>query len=78
MSLAYAYVRYSTARQGAECRDSEKRQTAPLAAFEQAFDITIDERNIVYDRGRSAFDGSNTLKGNLKALLEKLREDDFL
>lgn len=78
MSTAYAYVRFSTAAQGAEGRDSETRQLAPLAAFEQDFGLKIDQENIVYDRGKSAFDGSNALKGNLKSLLEKLEEDDFL
>lgn len=78
MATAYAYVRFSTVQQGEEGRDSETRQTAPLAAFSKAFDVEIAPDNIVYDRGRSAFDGSNLLKGNLKDLIEKLQDGDFL
>lgn len=49
-----------------------------MAAFSKAFDVEIAPDNIVYDRGRSAFDGSNLLKGNLKDLIEKLQDGDFL
>ncbi|WP_054994913.1 recombinase family protein [Pseudomonas ficuserectae] len=78
MPTAYAYVRFSTAQQGHAGRDSETRQTAPLEAFQKAFDLSIEPQNIVYDRGRSAFDGSNVVKGNLKELIEKLQDGDFL
>ncbi|HGN1368801.1 TPA: recombinase family protein [Pseudomonas aeruginosa] len=78
MPTAYAYVRFSTVQQGVDGKDSETRQTAPLGAFSDAFGLEIDPENIVYDRGRSAFDGSNVLRGNLKELLEKLQDGDFL
>jgi DNA invertase Pin-like site-specific DNA recombinase len=43
MSKAYAYVRWSTAKQGEEGRDSHSRQITPLQAFTEAKGVPVVE-----------------------------------
>ena len=62
MTIAVAYVRYSTAVQSEG--DSVDRQTTPLEAFEKKFGVKV--RDIYIDEGVSSFKGENIKKGKFK------------
>lgn len=73
MVSAIAYVRYSTAIQSEG--DSVDRQTTPLGAFEEKFNVKI--RKIFMDEGVSSYKGDNIKKGKFKEILDEI-EDGFV
>lgn len=75
MPKAYAYVRWSTAEQGDEGRDSHKRQTSPLQAFTATTGVPVVET--VIDKGVSAFRGANARLGQLKGLLDRIESEEI-
>lgn len=75
MPKAYAYVRWSTAEQGEEGRDSHDRQTTPLRAFTEATGIPVVET--IIDKGVSAFKGANARIGQLKGLLDRIESGEI-
>lgn len=75
MPKAYAYVRWSTAEQGEEGRDSHDRQTTPLQAFTEVTGIPVVET--VIDKGISAFRGKNARIGQLKGLLDRVESGEI-
>ena len=75
MPKAYAYVRWSTAEQGDEGRDSHHRQTTPLQAFTEVTGIPVVET--VIDKGISAFRGANARIGQLKGLLDRIESGEI-
>ncbi|WP_095068021.1 recombinase family protein [Pseudomonas sp. Irchel 3A18] len=75
MSKAYAYVRWSTAEQGEEGRDSHSRQITPLQAFTEAKGVPVVET--VIDKGISAFRGANARIGQLKGLLDRVENGEI-
>lgn len=75
MPRAYAYVRWSTAEQGEEGRDSHDRQTTPLEAFTKATGIPVVET--IIDKGVSAFKGANARIGQLKGLLDRIESGEI-
>ncbi len=75
MPKAYAYVRWSTAEQGEEGRDSHDRQTTPLQAFTEVTGVPVVET--VIDRGISAFRGANARIGQLKGLLDRIEHGEI-
>ena len=79
MPKAYAYIRFSRLAQGTG--DSENRQHNALDIFSEQTNIKVEE--VVYDRGKSAFRGDNTKRGNFREILEKIsssiiKKGDFL
>ncbi|SZD44988.1 multiple promoter invertase [Pseudomonas aeruginosa] len=75
MPRAYAYVRWSTAEQGEEGRDSHDRQTTPLQAFTESTGIPVVET--IIDKGVSAFKGANARIGQLKGLLDRIESGEI-
>lgn len=75
MSKAYAYVRWSTAEQGEEGRDSHSRQITPLQAFTETTGVPVVET--VIDKGVSAFRGANARTGQLKGLLDRVENGEI-
>ena len=75
MPKAYAYVRWSTAEQGKEGRDSHDRQTTPLETFAEATGVHVVET--VIDKGVSAFRGANARIGQLKGLLDRVESGEI-
>ena len=75
MPKAYAYVRWSTASQGEEGRDSHDRQTTPLQAFTEVTGVPVVET--VIDKGISAFRGANARIGQLKGLLDRIESGEI-
>ncbi|WP_404376210.1 recombinase family protein [Vreelandella aquamarina] len=68
MTIAVAYVRYSTAVQSEG--DSVDRQTTPLEAFEKKFGVKV--RDIYIDEGVSSYKGENIKKGKFKEILDEI------
>jgi len=75
MPKAYAYVRWSTAEQGEEGRDSHSRQITPLQAFTEGTGVPVVET--VIDKGVSAFRGANARTGQLKGLLDRVANGEI-
>ncbi|WP_414155013.1 recombinase family protein [Pseudomonas sp. BNK-43-a] len=75
MPKAYAYVRWSTAEQGEEGRDSHDRQTNPLGAFTKTTGIPVVET--IIDKGVCDFKGANARIGQLKGLLERIESGEI-
>lgn len=76
MSKAYAYVRWSTAEQGEEGRDSHSRQDHTwLQAFTEITGVPVVET--VIDKGVSAFRGANARTGQLKGLLDRVENGEI-
>ncbi|MCW4151991.1 recombinase family protein [Halomonas sp. 18H] len=76
---AIAYVRYSSAVQADG--DSIERQTSPLKAFEERFNVKVEE--IFTDEGVSSYRGDNIKKGKFSEIIEqiekgKIKKGDFL
>lgn len=72
-SKAYAYIRWSSERQGSG--DSEHRQHGPLEEFTASTGIPVVE--ITFDRGKSAYRGSNAKKGNFRGILERIETGEI-
>lgn len=66
----FSYVRWSSLEQGHSDKSSEDRQSAAIASYARAQNLTIDETLI--DSGRSAFTGANLEKGNLGKLTQRI------
>ncbi|GHB13071.1 recombinase family protein [Salinicola rhizosphaerae] len=71
---AYAYVRYSTARQSTG--DSVERQKSPLSRFEDRYGVRIKETFV--DAGVSSFRGDNIKKGQFRSLLDKIENKEIV
>ncbi|OHZ03013.1 recombinase family protein [Salinicola sp. MIT1003] len=71
---AFAYVRYSTARQSTG--DSYERQQSPLARFEDEYGVKIKETFV--DSGVSSFRGDNIKKGQFRNLLDKIDNEEIV
>lgn len=70
---AIAYVRYSSIIQAKG--DSIERQTSPLKAFEERFNVKVEE--IFTDEGISSFRGDNIKKGKFSEILEKIEKQEI-
>lgn len=70
---AYAYIRFSSERQSGG--DSEHRQLNPLDAFTASTGVKVVET--IYDRGKSAYRGSNAKTGNFRTLLERIETGEI-
>lgn len=83
MPTAYAYIRYSTRRQGDADKDSVSRQMASIQAIVKQHNLDLPEENIFSDTGVSAFSGKNRDKGQLKELIDRIeslhiKEGDYV
>lgn len=72
MSTGYAYIRYSTRRQGADDKDSVTRQKASIRAIAARHGVEVPEENIFYENGVSAYTGENSKTGKLKDLIDQI------
>lgn len=72
MATGYAYIRYSTRRQGAEDKDSVTRQKASIRAIAANHGIEVPEQNFFYENGVSAYTGENSKTGKLKDLIDQI------
>lgn len=72
MSTGYAYIRYSTRRQGADDRDSVTRQKASIRAIAARHGVEVPEENFFYENGVSAYTGENSKTGKLKDLIDQI------
>lgn len=71
MPTGYAYIRYSTRRQGSDDKDSVSRQKDSIRAIAARHEIEIEEKNFFYENGVSAFTGANAAEGGkLKDLID--------
>lgn len=75
MPKAYADVRWSTAEQGEEGRDSHDRQTTRLEAFTKTTGIPVVET--IIDKGVCTFKGTNARIGQLKGLLDRIESGEI-
>lgn len=67
---AYAYIRYSTKRQGFADKDSVDRQMASITAITEQRGIELRPENIYSDTGVSGYTGKNRESGKLKDLID--------
>lgn len=72
MSTGYAYIRYSTRRQGADDKDSVTRQKASIRAIAIRHGVEVPEENFFYENGVSAYTGENSKTGKLKDLIDQI------
>ncbi len=72
MSTGYAYIRYSTRRQGADDKDSVTRQKASIRAIAARHGVEVPEENFFYENGVSAYTGENSKTGKLKDLIDQI------
>ncbi|RQR34849.1 recombinase family protein [Burkholderia sp. Bp9142] len=70
--VAYSYIRFSTKRQAAG--DSLRRQTEKARAYARKHALRLDERLSYQDLGVSAYDQSNSERGQLAAFLQAIDE----
>ncbi|HEQ1926088.1 TPA: recombinase family protein [Pseudomonas aeruginosa] len=83
MATGYAYIRYSTRRQGADDKDSVTRQKASIRAIAARHEVEIPEKNFFYEDGVSAYTGANAKGGKLKDIIDlidalTIQEGDFI
>ncbi|NMY11565.1 recombinase family protein [Pseudomonas veronii] len=69
---AYAYIRHSTKRQGAEDKDSVTRQKSGIRALAEQYGVEIPDEHFFYENGVSAFSGKNRTHGKLKELIDQI------
>lgn len=69
---AYAYIRHSTKRQGAEDKDSVTRQKSGIRALAVQYGVEIPDEHFFYENGVSAFSGKNRTHGKLKELIDQI------
>ena len=72
MPTGYAYIRYSTRRQGADDKDSVTRQKASIRAIAARHGVEVPEENFFYENGVSAYTGENSKTGKLKDLIDQI------
>lgn len=72
MPIGYAYIRYSTRRQGADDKDSVTRQKASIRAIAARHGVEVPEENFFYENGVSAYTGENSKTGKLKDLIDQI------
>lgn len=72
MPTGYAYIRYSTRRQGADDKDSVTRQKASIRAIAANHGVEVPEENFFYENGVSAYTGENSKTGKLKDLIDQI------
>ncbi|WP_449102064.1 recombinase family protein [Pseudomonas extremaustralis] len=72
MPTGYAYIRYSTRRQGADDKDSVTRQKASIRAIAANHGVEVPEANFFYEDGVSAYTGENSKTGKLKDLIDQI------
>ena len=72
MATGYAYIRYSTRRQGADDKDSVTRQKASIRAIAANHGVEVPEQNFFYENGVSAYTGENSKTGKLKDLIDQI------
>lgn len=72
MPTGYAYIRYSTRRQGTDDKDSVTRQKASIREIAATHDVEIPEENFFYEDGVSAFTGANSKKGKLREVIDQI------
>lgn len=72
MPTGYAYIRYSTRRQGADDKDSVTRQKASIRAIAARHGVEVHEENFFYENGVSAYTGENSKTGKLKDLIDQI------
>lgn len=72
MPTGYAYIRYSTRRQGADDKDSVTRQKASIRAIAIRHGVEVPEENFFYENGVSAYTGENSKTGKLKDLIDQI------
>lgn len=72
MPIGYAYIRYSTRRQGTDDKDSVTRQKAGIRAIAASHGVEVPEENFFYEDGVSAYTGDNEKKGKLKDLIDQI------
>jgi len=72
MATGYAYIRYSTRRQGADDKDSVTRQKASIRAIAARHGVEVPEDNFFYENGVSAYTGENSKTGKLKDLIDQI------
>lgn len=80
---AYAYIRYSTKRQGFADKDSVDRQMTSIKAITEQRGIELRPENIYSDSGVSGYEGKNQEKGKLKDLIDlilnqQVKQGDFV
>lgn len=69
---AYAYIRHSTKRQGAEDKDSVTRQKESIRVLAEQYKVQIPDENFFYENGVSAYNGKNRTHGKLKELIDQI------
>ena len=72
MPTGYAYIRYSTRRQGADDKDSVTRQKSSIRAIAARHGVEVPEENFFYENGVSAYTGENSKTGKLKDLIDQI------
>ncbi|MEG8247214.1 recombinase family protein [Pseudomonas paracarnis] len=72
MPTGYAYIRYSTRRQGADDKDSVTRQKSSIRAIAGRHGVEVPEENFFYENGVSAYTGENSKTGKLKDLIDQI------
>lgn len=68
----YAYVRFSTSRQGGNEKDSVTRQKESIRILAEQHRVEIPDENFFYENGVSAFTGKNRTHGKLKDLIDQI------
>ncbi len=77
MKIAYSYVRFSTARQGKEGRDSQRRQAASSKRWCEQNGYTLSEDKFL-DAGKSGFKGEHIDKdGDLARFIKLVKAGDI-
>lgn len=76
MNKLYGYIRWSTAQQGGDGKDSELRQLNGYKAICKQYGKT--PLPVYCDAGLSSFKGANRLDGNLAELIKVLKDGDAI
>lgn len=80
---AYAYIRYSSRKQGLGDKDSVDRQMNSIKAIAEQRGIEVRPENVFSDTGVSGYTGKNQEKGKLKDLIDlilnqQVKQGDFV